>query len=141
MKTIFGRQFCIFYGVAGVPLCLFTLFVVGQQEKRLIYYISKKLAFGFRENKRKLYWFTTIMVSFGGSAVFIYLSAVVFMTVEGWAYTDAIYFCAISLLTIGFGDYVAGMHIKLSIYGIYIVPLQGNYSEALQARAREKGMS
>ena len=28
--------------------------------------------------------------------------------------------------------------IYLSIYGIYIVPLQGNYSEALPAKARAK---
>jgi len=35
-------------------------------------------------------------------------------------------------------SYAHMIYVYLSIYGIYIAPLQGNYSEALPAQARAK---
>ena len=35
------------------------------------------------------------------------LGAVLFHTQEGWSFFDSLYYCFISLSTIGFGDYVA----------------------------------
>ena len=41
-------------------------------------------------------------------AVWIVFGTVLFSTWEGWSYMDGAYFCFISLLTIGFGDFVPG---------------------------------
>lgn len=43
-----------------------------------------------------------------GSALFFVMPMLVFMQHEGWSYAQAIYYCFITLSTIGFGDYVAG---------------------------------
>lgn len=39
----------------------------------------------------------------------LFVPAYVFMRLEpGWSYLDSVYFCFISLTTIGFGDFVSG---------------------------------
>ena len=45
-----------------------------------------------------------LVVLFG----YIFLGTVLFSNWEGWNYLDGAYFCFISLLTIGFGDFVPG---------------------------------
>ena len=44
---------------------------------------------------RSIFWSAGLLVIFG---------TVVFHFVEGWSYLDALYFCVITLTTIGFGD-------------------------------------
>lgn len=41
-------------------------------------------------------------------AAYITFGTILFSTWEGWSYMDGAYFCFISLLTIGFGDFVPG---------------------------------
>ena len=41
-------------------------------------------------------------------ACYITFGTILFSTWEGWTYMDGAYFCFISLLTIGFGDFVPG---------------------------------
>ena len=45
-----------------------------------------------------------LIVLFG----YIFLGTVLFSNWEGWNYLDGAYFCFISLMTIGFGDFVPG---------------------------------
>ena len=40
--------------------------------------------------------------------VYITFGTILFSTWEGWSYMDGAYFCFISLMTIGFGDFVPG---------------------------------
>jgi len=43
-----------------------------------------------------------------GIVLFFVVPMILFQGHEGWSYAQAIYYCFISLSTIGFGDYVAG---------------------------------
>ena len=43
-----------------------------------------------------------------GAALFFVMPMMVFEQQEGWNYSKGIYYCFITLSTIGFGDYVAG---------------------------------
>ena len=43
-----------------------------------------------------------------GALLFLILPAFSFMLKEDWTYGEAIYYCFVTLTTIGFGDFVAG---------------------------------
>ena len=43
-----------------------------------------------------------------GALLFLVLPAFSFMLKEDWSYGEAIYYCFVTLTTIGFGDFVAG---------------------------------
>lgn len=55
--------------------------------------------------------------------------AAVFAKVCGWSYADALYFCDVTILTVGFGDFVAnnstgrGLVLPYSIFGIIFLGL------------------
>jgi len=41
-------------------------------------------------------------------AVYVAVGAAAFSVWEGWSWADGVYFCFVSLMTIGFGDFVPG---------------------------------
>lgn len=43
-----------------------------------------------------------------GVVLFFVVPMIMFQQQEGWTYSQAIYYCFITLSTIGFGDFVAG---------------------------------
>ena len=95
------------YAIVGIPLCLIMFQSVGE---RLNYFASfclqmfkKCLRLSNREvNQTELVFIggvLAIAVITGGASMFSHY--------EGWTYFDSIYYCVITLTTIGFGDYVA----------------------------------
>ncbi|KAK6333253.1 Potassium channel [Orbilia javanica] len=60
------------------------------------------------------------------------IGALVFSKVEGWSYSDAVYFCNVTLLTVGFGDIAAtsdaarGIVFPFSVVGIIMLGLVVN---------------
>ncbi|KAF3234791.1 Potassium channel, partial [Orbilia oligospora] len=60
------------------------------------------------------------------------IGALVFSKVEGWSYSDAVYFCNVTLLTVGFGDIAAtsdaarGIVFPFSVIGIIMLGLVVN---------------
>ena len=49
-----------------------------------------------------------LIITIMGSGLFIFVPSAIFMQVEGWTYWEAVYYCTITLVTIGFGDFVPG---------------------------------
>lgn len=43
-----------------------------------------------------------------GVALFFFVPMIMFQQQEAWSYSQAIYYCFITLSTVGFGDFVAG---------------------------------
>lgn len=69
-------------------------------------------------------------ISFVSSALLYFmLPMLLFKAYEGWSYAEAIYYCFITLSTIGFGDYVAGRrpHIQKLTNRLLIVNMYLNY--------------
>ena len=69
----------------------------------------------------------TGLVTISLCAIFIFVPSIFFVYAEGWDYLSALYFCLISLTTIGFGDLIAGQQSggqnedNEFLYGIYRV--------------------
>ncbi|KAL8185626.1 UNVERIFIED_CONTAM: Potassium channel subfamily K member 5 [Gekko kuhli] len=117
-KTPSGRLFCIFYGLFGVPLCLTWISALGKffggRAKRLGQFLTKRGV-----SLRKAQITCTAIFIIWGVLVHLVLPPFVFMATEGWTYIDGLYFSFITITTIGFGDFVAGVNPSVSYHSLY----------------------
>ncbi|CAF3762207.1 unnamed protein product [Adineta steineri] len=105
--TIWGKSFCMLYAVIGIPLCLVMFQSVGERLNNFaswcIKTIKKCFKFRFYESTQtELVIVGTVLavgVVTGGAAMFHHY--------ESWGYFNCVYYCFITLTTIGFGDFVA----------------------------------
>uniref|UniRef100_A0A3B3UDD9 Potassium channel, subfamily K, member 17 n=1 Tax=Poecilia latipinna TaxID=48699 RepID=A0A3B3UDD9_9TELE len=88
-STTTGQIFCVFFALFGIPLNVVVLNRVGKYMLTLERNVSD-----FLEGK-------------SGRKLFFIMPMLVFQQQEGWTYSQAIYYCFITLSTIGFGDFVA----------------------------------
>ncbi|XP_048831383.1 potassium channel subfamily K member 17 [Brienomyrus brachyistius] len=105
-RTMEGQIFCVFFALFGIPLNVVVLNRVG----KYMLAIERNIC-DFMETKTKYKQAIRVMIHLlslaTGTAVFFVVPMIVFALNEGWSYAQAIYYCFISLSTIGFGDYVA----------------------------------
>ncbi|KAM4013481.1 potassium channel subfamily K member 1-like [Anomaloglossus baeobatrachus] len=105
-----GKIFCLFYSIVGIP---FTLSLLSIAAQNLLFFLRDKpihvllLRCNFARNK--LEWiYTGVLISLLSLLAF-FIPAIIFNFIEeNWGYVDALYFCFISLSTVGLGDYVPG---------------------------------
>ncbi|XP_071971864.1 potassium channel subfamily K member 1-like [Engystomops pustulosus] len=105
-----GKIFCLFYSIIGIP---FTLSFLTIAARNLLFLLRDKpvhvlhLKCNFARNK--LEWIHAGVLISVLALLFFFIPAVIFYFLEeNWDYVDALYFCFISLSTIGLGDYVPG---------------------------------
>lgn len=105
--TAGGKGFCIVYALIGIPLGLVMFQSIGER-------LNKFSAIIIRNVKRMLKFKDTeasetnlIIVVFTLSFIVTMVGAAAFAKYEGWDYFDSVYYCFVTLTTIGFGDYVA----------------------------------
>ncbi|VDP16252.1 unnamed protein product [Onchocerca flexuosa] len=104
--TIGGKTFCMFYALAGIPLGIVMFQSIGER-------INTFAAMLLRTCKRlagkpaDVTHMDLILVASGCGTFLIASGAYVFQSYEKWTYFDSLYYCFITLTTIGFGDYVA----------------------------------
>uniref|UniRef100_A0A8D0H605 Potassium two pore domain channel subfamily K member 5 n=1 Tax=Sphenodon punctatus TaxID=8508 RepID=A0A8D0H605_SPHPU len=117
-KTPSGRLFCIFYGLFGVPLCLTWISALGKffggRAKRLGQFLTKRGV-----SLRKAQITCTAIFIIWGVLVHLVLPPFVFMVTEGWDYIEGLYFSFITITTIGFGDFVAGVNPNANYHSLY----------------------
>uniref|UniRef100_A0A3Q3BE92 Potassium channel, subfamily K, member 5b n=1 Tax=Kryptolebias marmoratus TaxID=37003 RepID=A0A3Q3BE92_KRYMA len=118
-KTTNGRVFCILYGLCGIPLCLVWLSTLGSffgdRAKRLSQVLIRK---GI---SKKIQFTLTALFLLWGLLVHLVIPPFVFMLVEEWSYLEGMYFSFITLTTVGFGDYVAGVNPDIEYPRLYRV--------------------
>ncbi|XP_028331299.1 potassium channel subfamily K member 1-like [Gouania willdenowi] len=105
-----GKAFCIFYSLLGVPITLFFLSVVVQ---RLMVVVSRRPVSYFHRrwaiSRSKMAAIHATCLTLIMALLFLIIPAWIFFTLEkDWNYLESLYFCFISLTTIGLGDYVPG---------------------------------
>jgi len=49
-----------------------------------------------------------LIITVVGAGLFVFVPSAIFMQIEQWTYWEAAYYCAITLISIGFGDFVPG---------------------------------
>ncbi|KAG0418559.1 hypothetical protein HPB47_004748 [Ixodes persulcatus] len=106
-----GKIFCIVYGLIGIPL---TLILLSAFVERLLIpvtcilqFLNSKLGHLYQAfNIRVLHLF---IVGLLVVVLFFLVPAAIFSSLEPeWDYVDSLYYCFISLTTIGLGDYTPG---------------------------------
>ena len=49
-----------------------------------------------------------VVITVAGAGLFVFVPSAIFMQIEQWTYWEAAYYCAITLISVGFGDFVPG---------------------------------
>ncbi|XP_019110657.1 potassium channel subfamily K member 5b isoform X1 [Larimichthys crocea] len=117
-KTKGGRVFCILYGLCGIPLCLVWISRLGSffgdRAKRLSQVMIRKGV-----SVKKIQFTCTALFLLWGLLVHLVIPPVVFMYMEEWTYLEGLYYSFITLTTVGFGDYVAGVNPNIEYPRLY----------------------
>ncbi|EPY76679.1 potassium channel subfamily K member 5 [Camelus ferus] len=117
-KTPAGRLFCVFYGLFGVPLCLTWISALGKffggRAKRLGQFLTKRGV-----SLRKAQITCTAIFILWGVLVHLVIPPFVFMVTEEWNYIEGLYYSFITISTIGFGDFVAGVNPSANYHALY----------------------
>ncbi|XP_045480558.1 potassium channel subfamily K member 1-like isoform X2 [Harmonia axyridis] len=106
-----GKIFCIVYAVIGIPLTLVLLSALVTRilvpTIWLLQWLNSRLGHLYQPfNIRLLHLSVMVIILI---VVFLLLPAAVFARIEpNWDYMDSLYYCFISLTTIGLGDYIPG---------------------------------
>ncbi|KAJ0062809.1 hypothetical protein NL108_008081, partial [Boleophthalmus pectinirostris] len=104
-----GQIFCVFFALFGIPLNIVVLNRVGKYmlviERNISDFLETKMS---KSGKKICVRFSVHFISYlCGVVLFFVVPMLVFQNQEGWTYSQAIYYCFITLSTIGFGDFVA----------------------------------
>ena len=104
--TAYGKLFCVLYAIIGIPLCLVMFQSVGVRLNHFDSYWIKGLKKCLRARVVDVNQTERVLVSLTLSVLVIAGGAAMFSQYEGWTFFDSIYYCVITLTTIGFGDFV-----------------------------------
>ncbi|ELT94323.1 hypothetical protein CAPTEDRAFT_228986 [Capitella teleta] len=129
--TDLSKAMCVIYAIIGIPVFLLVAATIGSKVHKSFFKMQRRLTGKCIDAKcsrleKIINTSTQITV---GLAIFILAPAFAFTFFEPWTYSTSLYYCFITLSTIGFGDYVAGMgtdsetnpvyHIAISVWILF----------------------
>ncbi|XP_054270161.1 potassium channel subfamily K member 6-like [Macrosteles quadrilineatus] len=106
-----GKMFCMLYAMLGIPLTLVLLTALVERlmipTTLFLQFLNSRLGHLYQPfNIRVLHLFIIATCHIG---LMVLIPAAVFASLEpGWDYLDSLYYCFISLTTVGLGDYIPG---------------------------------
>lgn len=106
-----GKVFCILYALLGIPLTLVLLTAMVERlmipSTLFLQFLNSRLGHIYQPFNIRLLHFAIIVVIL--VTLFIFIPALIFAHIEpDWDYLDSLYYCFISLTTVGLGDYIPG---------------------------------
>uniref|UniRef100_A0A8C4I4T3 Potassium channel subfamily K member 4 n=1 Tax=Dicentrarchus labrax TaxID=13489 RepID=A0A8C4I4T3_DICLA len=111
-KTEGGKLFCIFYALVGIPMFGILLAGVGDHLGTGLRKAVAKIETLFRKwrvSPTIVRVISAVLSILLGCLLFVAVPILVFQEVEKWTLLESAYFVVITLTTVGFGDYVAGI--------------------------------
>ncbi|XP_060078929.1 potassium channel subfamily K member 2-like [Ylistrum balloti] len=104
--TVGGRAFIVVFAIIGIPLCALFLSGIGEKLAGLTKSFQKKK---FSKNHEVAeHRLKALLVPLTAVLLLLLIPAAIFSAIEDWNYGEALYYCVITLTTIGFGDFVIG---------------------------------
>ncbi|KAK7078823.1 hypothetical protein SK128_013851 [Halocaridina rubra] len=116
-----GRIMCMIYAIIGIPLTGMLLAWTSEFFGELLFKLFKSKLDKEKQNSKKVIAAVTLIYIAAGFVIFIFIPAVIFMTIENWTYLEGVYYCFITLTTIGFGDLATGFEVEGTYLYIYHV--------------------
>ncbi|XP_037079935.1 potassium channel subfamily K member 16-like [Pollicipes pollicipes] len=119
-----GQIFCIIYSLLGIPIS--GLLLAGLSDffaGNLLNFYDSKWEKKYGKSRWSLAGFTALYLLVG-FLLFVFAPALVFTWLEGWSYRVSVYYAFITLSTIGFGDYTAGIardDAWTSVYKVFVM--------------------
>lgn len=117
-----GRVFCIIYATIGIPLAITALQSIGERFNALIRYIYR-ISMRKMGKKREISTNSMVVTGLVGMGITMCLGAGIFHHYENWSYFHSLYYCFVTLTTIGFGDMVALQDSVKSRFGIFYISI------------------
>ncbi len=94
-------MFCMFYTVVGIPIALIMFQSVGERLNSLIAFVLGKIKKRLKLKNHDVGLGELITVETILTMSITCLASYIFTIKEGWSYFDAMYYCFITLTTIG----------------------------------------
>jgi hypothetical protein len=113
-KTTGGRVFCAFFALFGIPLFIVAATGVSERLTQLAERIRRVLCRIVLRTEpvckscTKHHLICALILFVLDLVFFVFIPAAIFTAIETWNYAEALYCCFITVLTIGFGDFVPG---------------------------------
>ncbi|XP_019640786.1 PREDICTED: potassium channel subfamily K member 2-like [Branchiostoma belcheri] len=114
--TVGGKLFCIVYAFLGIPVTLIMLTAIGRKLGDTNRWVEKKVQKKLPNYPGRIRAVTLLIVVVTSVGIFFFVPAIIFTIVEGWNFLDSLYYCFITLSTVGFGDFVSSVHHESSSY-------------------------
>ncbi|PNF23281.1 Two pore potassium channel protein sup-9 [Cryptotermes secundus] len=106
-NTVGGKLFTMCYAIVGIPLGLVMFQSIGERLNKFSSVVIRNVKRLLRCKDIQASEINLICVVTTLSSLTIAGGAAAFSRYEGWTYFDSVYYCFITLTTIGFGDMVA----------------------------------
>ncbi|XP_037082549.1 LOW QUALITY PROTEIN: two pore potassium channel protein sup-9-like [Pollicipes pollicipes] len=106
-RTVGGKVFTMCYALVGIPLGLVMFQSIGDRVNRASSIVIRCVKRLLKCPSQEASELNLICAVFTLSVLVITGGAAAFSREEGWTYFDSVYYCFITLTTIGFGDMVS----------------------------------
>ncbi|XP_076464571.1 potassium channel subfamily K member 4-like [Babylonia areolata] len=107
-QTMEGKILVVVYALVGIPLMLLLLAAIGEKLALVFKRIYKLNVCSTKPQVNRVLNMALIILL--GLLLGFIAPATLFHFIEEWHFLEALYFCFTTLSTIGFGDYIIGIH-------------------------------